>query len=124
MRQLGWTDIEMTELSHKRIEIRREKLSLEETRGAHASPSNVEEAVSRLRDVEGRFRSFHEKSIKLKRQDSKAKNQDETRQRKLFKEGNLTHKSESELRTHTSYLVFAVLTQEWSENDERTAQGV
>ena len=37
---------------------------------------------------------------------------------KAFKEGRLTHRTEPEIRTHTSYLVFAVLPMEWSEEDE------
>ncbi|EER27772.1 hypothetical protein CPC735_031080 [Coccidioides posadasii C735 delta SOWgp] len=36
-----------------------------------------------------------------------------------FKQGKVIHRSESELKTHTSYLVFAVLPCAWSEEDER-----
>jgi tRNA (adenine57-N1/adenine58-N1)-methyltransferase len=44
--------------------------------------------------------------------------------RKLFKEGRLVHRTEPEIRTHTSYLVFAVLPREWTEEDEvRCVQG-
>ena len=42
--------------------------------------------------------------------------------RKLYKEGRLVHKPEPELKTHTSYLVFAVLPREWTEADELEAQ--
>ena len=42
--------------------------------------------------------------------------------RKLFKEGRLVHRSEPELKTHTSYLVFAILPREWTAEDEAKAQ--
>ena len=35
-----------------------------------------------------------------------------------YKLGHLTHRSELDLKAHTSYLVFAVLPREWSEEDE------
>jgi len=38
--------------------------------------------------------------------------------RKTFKEGRLIHRTEPEIKTHTSYLVFAVLPREWSEEEE------
>jgi tRNA (adenine57-N1/adenine58-N1)-methyltransferase catalytic subunit len=45
------------------------------------------------------------------------------RGRKLFKEGKLVHRTEPEIRTHTSYLVFGVLPRGWTEEDEaRCAQ--
>lgn len=37
----------------------------------------------------------------------------------LYKQGTLIHRSESELKTHTSYLVFAILPCAWSDEDER-----
>ena len=42
--------------------------------------------------------------------------------RKLYKEGRLVHRSEPELKTHTSYLVFAILPREWTAEDEANAQ--
>ena len=36
-----------------------------------------------------------------------------------FRQGTLIHRSEAELKTHTSYLVFATLPCAWSEEDER-----
>jgi len=38
--------------------------------------------------------------------------------RKTFKEGQLVHRTEPDIKTHTSYLVFAVLPEEWSPEDE------
>ena len=45
----------------------------------------------------------------------------EAEERKLYKEGNLVHRTEPEVKTHTSYLVFAVLPREWNEDDESRA---
>jgi tRNA (adenine57-N1/adenine58-N1)-methyltransferase len=42
--------------------------------------------------------------------------------RRIFKEGRLVHRSEPELKTHTSYLVFAILPQEWTEEDEEACR--
>ncbi|CAF9936624.1 MAG: tRNA (adenine-N(1)-)-methyltransferase catalytic subunit trm61 [Heterodermia speciosa] len=62
LRSHGWLDISMVELSAKKIETRRERVGLQEEglRGVNASAANVEEAVERLREVEGRTRWFHE----------------------------------------------------------------
>lgn len=49
----------------------------------------------------------------------KAKKDAETRA--LYKEGRLVHRTEQELKTHTSYLVFAVLPRAWTEADEEKA---
>ena len=45
----------------------------------------------------------------------------ELEKRELFKEGRLVHRTEPELKTHTSYLVFAVLPREWTKADEEKA---
>lgn len=41
--------------------------------------------------------------------------------RTLFREGRLVHRTEPELKTHTSYLVFAVLPRRWTGEDEEGA---
>jgi tRNA (adenine57-N1/adenine58-N1)-methyltransferase len=46
----------------------------------------------------------------------------EAENRNLFKEGRLVHRTEPELKTHTSYLVFAVLPREWSKEAEEKAK--
>lgn len=141
LRFLGWLDIEMVEIAAKRIEVRRERVGLQEEglRGVNDSPASVDEALTRLRDVEGRSKVFHEESAA---QDGKAENvigtpvagkqvskqqrleniRNALESRKLYKEGRLSHKAEPELKTHTSYLVFAILPREWTEEDERKAQ--
>jgi tRNA (adenine57-N1/adenine58-N1)-methyltransferase len=155
LRTLGWLEIDMVEIAAKRLEVRRERVGLAEegVRGGNASAATVQEAVQRLRDVEGRAAVFH--SLQKEKQDevmrkaearkrgeavqSKVANhvregmppsktdriertKKELENRTLFKEGRLVHRTEPELKTHTSYLVFAVLPREWSREDEEKAR--
>ncbi|KZF20407.1 tRNA methyltransferase complex GCD14 subunit [Xylona heveae TC161] len=151
MRQLGWVEIEMVEVQHKRLEVRRERVGLHEEglRGVTAMPASVDEAVSRLREVEGRFRSFHGKNTGadgsedasganateskegtpastpatyVSKQQRQQSIRDSLADRKVFKEGRLVHRTEPEIRTHTSYLVFALLPREWTAEDEARCQ--
>ncbi|KAF2191878.1 tRNA methyltransferase complex GCD14 subunit [Zopfia rhizophila CBS 207.26] len=162
LRSLGWLEISMVEILSKRLEVRRERIGLQEEglRGANPSAATVQEAVQRLRDVEGRAKAFHglqkEKQEELmrraeaqKRGEKVAKQDPEEAEaqkakvltglppskhdrleqarsklgnRELFKEGRLVHRTEPELKTHTSYLVFAVLPREWGKEDEAKAR--
>ena len=143
MRRLGWMEIEMVEVCHKRINVARERvgLNMPNDRGTNLTPGNVDEAVAKLREVEIRFREFHAKTqdadvtmeddmvekdaaegINMNgdgnQQDGAA---EDTQTTKLWMLGRLTHRTEAELKTHTSYLVFAVLPREWSEEQEAAA---
>jgi tRNA (adenine57-N1/adenine58-N1)-methyltransferase len=157
LRTYGWLEIDMVELSAKRLDVRRERVGLSEegVRGGNASAASVQEAVQRLRDVEGRAAIFH--SLQKEKQDEvvrraeakkrgvqvpdkengKKKKADamppskmdrlertkrEAESRTLFKEGRLVHRTEPEIKTHTSYLVFAVLPREWSAEEEERAR--
>lgn len=136
LRTLGWTEIEMVEIAAHRVEVRRERVGLAEEglRGVNDSPASVDEAVGRLKEVEGRSRIFHNEDVEAESpaaapgsaQVSKQQRLENIRHaldgRKLYKEGRLIHKAEPELKTHTSYLVFAILPREWSEEDESLAQ--
>lgn len=145
MRRLGWTEIEMVEVMHKRIDVRRERIGLHEEglRGVNATAATVEEAVGRLRDVEGKFKEWHEQTKARDQAQTDAAEQptnDQTSDsflskqarlerikkdletRKIFKEGRLVHRTEPEIKTHTSYLVFAVLPQDWSEEQEEACR--
>ena len=150
LRAQGWLDISMVEIAAKRIEVRRERVGLQEEglRGVNDHPANVEEALQRLREVEGRTRKFHEESGNGDPEDRDAEPDEDAHMvgddssplqqiskqqrlenirlaqadRKLYKEGRLTHRSEPELKTHTSYLVFAILPREWSEDEEKEAR--
>ena len=145
LRQKGWLDIDCVELAAKRLEVKRERVTLQEDsgqRGVTGFPTTVDEAVSRLRVQEKRVKIFHEESSLLDGEEMEGEGEvtpsnsgsvhshtlKRNKQsgnplitkdnRKLYAEGLLTHRSETELKTHTSYLVFAVLPQEWSAKDE------
>ncbi len=133
LRKLGWHDIETVELSSKRLETKRERVGLQEEgiRGSNASPASVDEAVARLREVEGHSRVFHNEQdenpaptmqAQVSRQDRLKSIQEAQEGRKVYKEGRLVHRAEQELKMHTSYLVFAILPREWSLADELAAQ--
>ncbi|KAF1833970.1 tRNA methyltransferase complex GCD14 subunit [Decorospora gaudefroyi] len=161
LRSLGWLEISMVEIAAKRLDVRRERVGLQEEglRGGNAHPANVQEAVQRLRDVEGRAAVFHsmqkekqeevmrkaearkrgeavnghgeggqeKKKVKMEgvpptKHDRRAQTARELESRTLFNEGRLVHRTEPELKTHTSYLVFAVLPREWTQDDEDRAR--
>lgn len=131
MRNLGWVDIEMVELSQKRVEIRRERIGIDNgaQRGLQSVPASVEESVARLKEIEGTFKAFHESGDKpevSKKDKGNPNNRDRIIEslveRKVYKEGKLVHRTEPEVKTHTSYLVFAVLPQEWTAEDEAKAR--
>lgn len=145
LRQLSWLSIEMVEVNHHRIEVRREILGLEAEgiRGATVFPKSVEEAVSKLRTIEDRARQYralqlHQKNAAgLSSEMSNAAAETKTaaaetpaasisavqgsslKQIPIYEQGRLLHRTEPDLKTHTSYLVFAVLPQDWSEAEER-----
>ncbi|KAF2845147.1 tRNA methyltransferas-like protein subunit GCD14 [Plenodomus tracheiphilus IPT5] len=152
LRSYGWVSIDMVEIQAKRLEVRRERVGLAEegVRGGNATAASVDEAVRRLREVEGRAAVFHSlqkerqeevmraaeakkrgdvvvgkkgvKRAESSKEDKAEKAKKEAEGRALFKEGRLVHRTEPELKTHTSYLVFAVLPREWSEADEEKAR--
>jgi tRNA (adenine57-N1/adenine58-N1)-methyltransferase len=128
-RRLGWLEIEMVEMQHKRIDVRRDYTGLqyESMRGVNAVAVSVEEALIRLREVEKRAREFHTGEKENEGKDAEVRTRApqgkpiEAR-KTLFKDGSLVHRSESELKTHTSYLVFAILPRAWSDDDEAKAR--
>jgi tRNA (adenine57-N1/adenine58-N1)-methyltransferase len=126
MRKAGWTEIQMVEVQNRRLDVRRERVGLKEEglRGVNSSAATVEESLSRLREVDAKLSEFHAGDGKGKVQ-SKAERLAEIKKgladRKLFKEGRLMHRTEPEVKTHTSYLTFAVLPKAWSEEDEAKA---
>lgn len=137
MRKYGWTEIHMVEVANRRIDVRREHIGLrnEGLRGVNASAASVEESVGRLREVEIKLSNFH--ANKAGEEDGRSNGtngkkvptkferlnqiKEEARNRKYYREGNLIHRTEPEVRTHTSYLVFAVLPRAWAEEDEKKA---
>ena len=127
LRHHGWLDIEMVAMQQKRIEIRREYTGLEYEgmRGVNAIAANVEEALTRLKEVEQRSKHFRTGDLQpaqSKKGRSVMPGIPQDARKALFKDGRLVHRSEPELKTHTSYLVFAVLPMEWTEEDEAKAR--
>lgn len=152
MRKLGWVEIDMVEIAHRRINVYREKIGLDvvSDRGAQQAPGNVAEALAKLKEIEVKTA---EHNAKMFAGNSKAKKTDEddemddyapplekisaeggARQAKgagegtikepavkPFLQGRLVTRPEAETKAHTSYLVFAVLPREWTEEDEAAA---
>ncbi|KAI0166773.1 tRNA methyltransferase complex GCD14 subunit [Hypoxylon sp. FL1284] len=142
MRRLGWMEIEMVEVAHRKFIVSRERIGLNQPpgeRGIHQTAANVEEALGKLKEIEGRFKKFHgqtqdadasmvcddgetENDNKHVNGDDKVKDEtDDSLSVKPWMAGRLTHRTEPELKTHTSYLVFAVLPREWTDEQEKAA---
>lgn len=142
LRTHGWLEINMQELTHRRLDVRRERigLELEGLRGVNSSPATLEEAVQRLVEIE-KLAQLRATNMKFDGDDemtaapdTPGEQQLETKNvrlsriaaeevgRKAFKEGRLVHRTEPEIKTHTSYLVFAVLPREWNEEEERACR--
>ncbi|KAI1776431.1 tRNA methyltransferase complex GCD14 subunit [Hypoxylon cercidicola] len=145
MRRLGWMEIEMVEVAHRRIIVSRERIGLNlppGERGMNQTAANVEEAIGKLKEIEGRFKKFHGQSDDVdvdmdedddemadKHVNGKSKGKatlpkygtEDLSSVKPWMAGRLAHRTEPELKTHTSYLVFAVLPQEWTEAQEMAA---
>ncbi len=146
MRRLGWVDIEAVEIANRRIYVSREKVGTgaATSGGPSQNPRDVAEALKRLKDVEERSREHtrmlweardssamdvdHDGAADAEQaatgdaatSDAAAEDAQEDRP-KPWMEGQLLTRSEPELKSHTSYLVFAVLPREWSDEDEAAA---
>lgn len=141
LRTLGWVDVDMVEISNQKINISRERVGVNfpSERGFNSSPADVAEAITKLKSLAernnetNRVRALQSGTEGL---DSEM-DVDSTPSRdnrplngsngtagdteRLFMQGRLVHRPESDLKTHTSYLVFAVLPCEWTEEDEAAA---
>ncbi|KAI9731999.1 MAG: tRNA (adenine-N(1)-)-methyltransferase catalytic subunit trm61 [Cirrosporium novae-zelandiae] len=141
LRQLNWTSISMVALSAHRIEVRRERVGLREVdgpqRGVVNLPKDVSEALGRLREQEERARKSREIQVQANNANGgsgggEPDDADEVDERPmpskipapepldrpLYSAGTIIHRSEPDLKTHTSFLVFAVLPAEWTQEDE------
>lgn len=137
LRQQGWLNIEMVEVNHHRIEARRERYGLESEgiRGATVFPKSVDEAISKMRFVDERARKFREAEAAgldpAEQSSTTAQQQSQSQQAQAqlhsqlqssipaYSQGRLVHRSEQDLKMHTSYLLFAVLPRDWTEDDEK-----
>lgn len=154
MRKLGWVEIDMVEIAHKRIQVYREKMGLNiiSERGAQLAPKDVTEAVARLKEIEARAADHNAKMLASHHGTTKSNddgdveddetpaapmlnvNGNRTRQDaqifgesskdtsvKPFMQGQLVTRPEVDIKAHTSYLVFAILPREWTDEDEAAA---
>lgn len=129
MRDLGWVNIEMVEVAHKKLHITRERIGINapSERGSTQAPGDVMEAVTRLKSINERAQEYHAKDGRAGDADAQMDAEqacDEaapTASAKPWREGRLVHRADSELKTHTSYLVFAVLPREWTAEQEAEA---
>lgn len=133
LRQHGWLSIEMVEVNHRRIEVRRERYGLESEgiRGATVFPKSVDEAISKMRSVEERARRFREPDASGAPADQPQPQQEQEQEQEQpqreesskpipsYSQGRVVHRTEQDLKTHTSYLVFAVLPRDWTDADEQ-----
>ncbi|KAH0608249.1 uncharacterized protein H6S33_002301 [Morchella sextelata] len=117
LRKLGWVEVEMYEIQHRQLEVRRAQRK-SYTDGA--GPRNVDEALRRLQWMNDYRVRRQEQDLHGEKMDA-----EEAASREMdmegVTEGRLVTRGEQEIKTHTSYLVFAVLPREWSEEDERAA---
>ncbi|RWA12814.1 hypothetical protein EKO27_g2285 [Xylaria grammica] len=142
MRRLGWMEIEMVEVAQRRVNVLREKvgLNMPSERGMNQSPRNVAEAITRLKQIDGRFKEFYkdkqDTDVNMDDTEAEKKHEGENKDNDIVESnadlgrsptvkpwmaGRLVHRTEAEIKTHTSYLVFALLPREWSEEQEAAA---
>ena len=155
MRELGWVDIDMVEIAHKKLVVQRERIGT--STGADAVVRDVDEALARLRVVNKKRHRFHGNQTTIEEADNMAgaeagehdsdsimaddvveatstlypdtttpnKNTVDTDADDVtdrpWRHGRLQARPEPELKTHTSYLTFAVLPREWTDADEDAA---
>ncbi|KAG6040323.1 hypothetical protein E4U41_000920 [Claviceps citrina] len=130
MRTLGWTDIDMVEIAHRRFNIMRDRT------GVSTMPTDVMEAVKKLKTDLKRTQNFHKAQTSQPVSDASETKMDvdvdEARSDVTDKEsgnnedppwmqGSIVHRTENELKTHTSYLVFAILPRQWDDAAEEVA---
>ncbi|KAI8657785.1 TRNA (adenine(58)-N(1))-methyltransferase catalytic subunit TRM61 [Fusarium keratoplasticum] len=135
LRLLGWTDIDMVEISHRRFNVVRERIgaNLPNERGNILAPADVTEAVERLKEINRKTKEFHKAQLQAANGDGDSsamdvdtpapapKSNGQQEDSKPWMHGKLYHRPETDLKTHTSYLTFAVLPREWTEEDEAAA---
>ncbi|KAK1253362.1 hypothetical protein MKX07_001439 [Trichoderma sp. CBMAI-0711] len=139
LRTLGWVDVDMVEIANQKINISRERVGVNypTEKGYNSSPADVAEAVTKLRSLAERNKETQRvqalqasadgvdsemdvDSNPSRENPAKANGAAEDME-KPWMQGRLVHRPESELKTHTSYLVFAILPCEWDEEAEAAA---
>ena len=110
LREYGWLEIEVVELGAKRLEVRREGVSSKDhsISGALIPPASVEEAISRLKEIETKAGLTQNEGTGQLNGQSGAEIDSKVGLKGDLEEP-VIHRPEPELKIHTSYLVFAVL---------------
>ncbi|KAI9898595.1 hypothetical protein N3K66_006955 [Trichothecium roseum] len=141
LRKLGWIDVDMVEVANKRFNVLRDRVgatALPKDRNYNPNPSDVTEAVRKLKENNVKTQVFHGKDAReleerpASRMDVDESGTDADGARKTSGAatpadqptralGRLIHRPELEIKSHTSYLVFAMLPREWTEEDEAAA---
>lgn len=138
LRTLGWTDVQMVEIAQKKLIVNRERVGVDlpSDRGNTQSPADVAEAMSKLKRNNQKNIDFHKAMAGQNGAEATGNGMDVDSPKKNpigptkdkpielekpWKHGRIVHRSEPDLKTHTSYLVFAVLPREWTEEDEAKA---
>lgn len=142
LRRLGWVDIDVVEIANRKLHTARDRVSLhlKEIRGVNKSPKDVDEALERLAQIEEKLRensrprpnaapgdqdAMDEEEAEVEEpKDNDAEftaTETETGSDRPWVDGRLVTRGEPEIKTHTSYLVFAILPREWTEEDEAAA---
>lgn len=142
LRLQGWVDVDMVEMSNKRFSVVHDRVgaSLPHERGNVQTAADVADAVARLKEINRKTKDFHKAQFPGTNGDRSGSAMDvDTPVSEIEKIGagesetsggengmefvqdRLFHRPEVELKTHTSYLVFATLPREWSEEDEAAA---
>ncbi|CEJ89767.1 hypothetical protein VHEMI05592 [[Torrubiella] hemipterigena] len=136
LRKLGWINVSMVEISNKKFNVSRERVGIDlpNDRGNTQSPADVTEAIAKLQKVSKRSQEFHKlqaqqnakngvsSEMEIDTPETTSKNPSPPRElEKQWLSGKLVTRPEADLKTHTSYLVFAVLPREWSEEQEAAA---
>ena len=115
----------MVEVQHRRLEVRRQKPG--GMPGADGAYNNVEEAVSKLRNIVGwRKRPLDDTGEKTIKKEKETNNSNK-RVRDFDDDDDdanpiVQTRMEPELKTHTSYLLFATLPPPWTAADEEAAK--
>lgn len=134
LRKLGWVDVAMVEIANRRYNVNRERVGIDlpNERGNTQSPADVSEAISKLKKVSKRSQEFHklqaakagatggDMDVDTPENGSKAASPQRDAD-KPWLTGKLVTRPEADIKTHTSYLVFATLPREWSEEQEAAA---
>ncbi|KAF4120763.1 tRNA (adenine57-N1/adenine58-N1)-methyltransferase catalytic subunit [Geosmithia morbida] len=123
LRRLGWTDVDMVEVANKRINVVRDRVgaNLPKDKGFLQTPADVMESVQKLRQHNKRTQNFHGKGNGASMDVDDGREDGNSSSSKPWLHGRLVHRPEAEIKTHTSYLVFATLPREWSDDQEAAA---